>query len=94
MAFGHLDYDLRLMARGGMTAMQVLVSATKVTAEAIGFGDQIGTLEPGKLADLIVVDGNPSEDVTALSRVHAVFQGGVQVRGQQAAPSRVPALTL
>ena len=79
LAFGHLDYDLRLMARGGMTAMQVLVSATKVTAEAIGFGDQIGTLEPGKLADLIVVDGDPSEDVTALSRVRAVFQGGVQV---------------
>jgi imidazolonepropionase-like amidohydrolase len=84
LAFGHLEYDLQLMARGGMTAMQVLVSATRVTAEAIGFGDLIGTLEPGKLADLIVVEGDPSEDVTALSRVRAVFQEGVQVSGPPA----------
>jgi imidazolonepropionase-like amidohydrolase len=79
LAFGHLDYDLQLMHRGGMTAMQVLESATRITAEAIGFGDQIGTLEPGKLADLIVVDGDPSRDVTALSRVRAVFQSGRRV---------------
>jgi imidazolonepropionase-like amidohydrolase len=85
LAFGHLDYDLQLMVRGGMTAMQVLVSATKVTAEAIGFGDSIGTVEPGKLADLIVVNGDPSTDITALSRVRAVFQGGVQVSGPPAA---------
>jgi len=82
LAFGHLDYDLQLMQRGGMTAMQVLESATRVTAEAIGFADQIGTLEPGKIADLIVVDGDPSQDVTALSRVKAVFQAGSQVVGR------------
>ena len=76
LAFGHLDYDLTLMQRGGMSAMQVLESATRVTAEAIGFGDEIGTLEPGKLADLIVVDGDPSRDVAALGRVKAVFQSG------------------
>jgi imidazolonepropionase-like amidohydrolase len=81
LAFGHLQYDLELMHRGGMTAMQVLESATRVTAEAIGFADQIGTLEPGKVADLIVVDGDPSRDVTALSRVKAVFQAGAQVVG-------------
>lgn len=79
LAFGHLDYDLQLMVRGGMTPAQVLESATRITAEAIGFGDQIGTLIPGKLADLIVVDGDPRRDVTALSRVHAVFQGGKRV---------------
>src|SRR5205085_6484856 len=81
LAFGHLDYDLELMHRGGMTAMQVLESATRVTAEAIGFCDQIGTLEPGKVADLIVVEGDPSQDVAALSRVKAVFQAGRQVLG-------------
>jgi imidazolonepropionase-like amidohydrolase len=79
LAFGHLDYDLQLMVRGGMTPAQVLESATRITAEAIGFGDQLGTLEPGKLADLIAVDGDPSRDVTALSRVTAVFQGGRKV---------------
>jgi imidazolonepropionase-like amidohydrolase len=79
VAFGHLDYDLQLMMRGGMTAGQVLEAATRVTAEAIGFGDQLGTLTPGKLADLIAVEGNPSRDITALSRVRAVFQSGRRV---------------
>ena len=58
--------------------MQVLESATRVTAEAIGFGHELGTLEPGKIADLIVVDGDPSRDVSALSRVKAVFKDGLR----------------
>jgi imidazolonepropionase-like amidohydrolase len=79
VAFGHLDYDLQLMVRGGMTPAQVLESATRVTAESIGFGDQLGTLSPGKLADLIVVEGDPARDIAALSRVRAVFQSGQRV---------------
>jgi imidazolonepropionase-like amidohydrolase len=79
VAFGHLDYDLQLMVRGGMTPTQELESATRVTAESMGCGDQLGTLTPGKLADLIVVAGDPSQDITALSRVHAVFQSGRRV---------------
>ena len=79
VAFGHLDYDLQLMVRGGMTPAQVLESATRVTAESIGFGDQLGTLTPGKLADLIAVEGDPARDITALSRVRAVFQSGQRV---------------
>ena len=79
VAFGHLDYDLQLMVRGGMTPAQVLEAATRVTAESIGFGDQLGTLTPGKLADLIVVEGDPSRDISALSRVRAVFQSGRRV---------------
>jgi imidazolonepropionase-like amidohydrolase len=79
LAFGHLDYDLQLMARGGMTPMQVLESATRITADAIGCAADLGTLEPGKLADLIAVDGDPSRDVTALSRVQAVYLAGVRV---------------
>ncbi|TAK26030.1 MAG: amidohydrolase family protein [Chloroflexota bacterium] len=79
LEFGHLDYDFHLMHRGGMSAMQILESATRITAEAIGFAADVGTLEPGKLADLIVVDGDPSSDVTALSRVRAVYQTGQRV---------------
>jgi imidazolonepropionase-like amidohydrolase len=79
LAFGHLDYDLQLMVRGGMTPGQVLESATRITAEAIGFADQIGTIEPGKLADLIGLAGDPSQDIGALSRVRAVFQSGQRV---------------
>jgi imidazolonepropionase-like amidohydrolase len=76
---GRLIYDLILMARGGMTPHQVLQSATRVAAEAIGLGEQIGTLEPGKIADLIVVDGNPTENIAALGRIKSVFQSGERV---------------
>ncbi|MFB6131432.1 MAG: amidohydrolase family protein [Salinigranum sp.] len=50
----------------GMDPMEALKTATKNAAEAIGMGDEIGTLEPGKSADLIVVDGDPLSDVAVL----------------------------
>jgi len=51
--------------------MEAIVSATRTNAELIGMLDQIGTLVPGKLADLIVLDGNPLEDMT-------IFERGIQ----------------
>lgn len=76
---GRLIYDLELMVRGGMTPSEVLQAATRVSAEAIGLGDQLGTLAPGRVADLIAVEGDPSEDISALGRVRAVFQAGYRV---------------
>ena len=80
LAFGHLDYDLRLLVRVGFTPAEALVAATRISAEAIGLGKEIGTIEPGKIADLVAFDGDPTEDVSAFSRVVAVFQGGRQIR--------------
>ena len=54
-----------------MKPMEAIVSATRTNAELIGMLDQIGTLVPGKLADLIVLDGNPLEDMT-------IFERGIQ----------------
>lgn len=79
LAFGHLDYELQLMVQGGLTPAQALEAATRISAEASGLGSQVGTLEPGKEADLVVVDGDPTHDVSALSRVVAVFQSGRRV---------------
>ena len=76
LAFGHLDYDLELLVQVGFTPAEALASATRVSAEAIGLADEIGTLEPGKIADLVAFDGDPTIDVTACSRVEAVFQAG------------------
>ena len=63
-----------------MTPMEAIVSATRTNAELIGMLDQLGTLEPGKLADLIVVDGNPLEDLAlfehGLERVVLVMREG------------------
>ncbi len=80
LAFGHLDYDLQLLVRAGFTPGEALVSATRLSAEAIGMGSEIGTVAPGKVADLVAFDGDPTVDVGAFSRVVAVFQAGQRVR--------------
>jgi imidazolonepropionase-like amidohydrolase len=76
LAFGRLDYDLQLMVEGGMRPEQALAAATRVSGAAVGLGHQVGTVEPGKLADLVAVDGDPTRDLAALGRVRAVFVGG------------------
>lgn len=63
----------------GIPAIDVIRWATKNGAEAMGLGEETGTLEAGKLADLVVVDGDPLEDITILqdrSRILAVLKGG------------------
>ena len=60
------------MAEAGMTPMQAIVATTAMAAACIGLGDRVGTVEPGKLADLVVVDGDPLKD-PGLLRDHARF---------------------
>ena len=59
--------------------MQGFVSVTSEAAKALDVADTVGSLEAGKLADVIVVDGNPAEDVNALWNVEEVFLGGRRV---------------
>lgn len=61
----------------GMTPIEVISAATKTNAEILGQSDQLGTIEVGKLADLIVVDGNPLADINALGHVNIVVKDGV-----------------
>ena len=49
-----------------LTPMQAIVSATKIGAEALGIEDKIGTVEEGKLADLLIIKGNPTENISVL----------------------------
>lgn len=79
LAFGHLDYDLQLLVQVGFTPAQALLSATRISAEAIGMAEELGTIQPGKVADLTAFDGDPTRDIEAVSRVVAVFQAGVRV---------------
>src|SRR5437867_4278871 len=60
----------------GMTPMQAIQSATRTAADLLGMSDQIGTLEAGKLADVVAVPGNPLNDITALERVGFVMKDG------------------
>ena len=84
--YGMFDdfHDLSYLAQalvdyGGFPPLDVIEMLTAVPAHAIGWGDRIGTIEPGKLADLLVVKGNPVEDMPALHAVAAVYQAGVLV---------------
>jgi imidazolonepropionase-like amidohydrolase len=74
--FGCLWQELDVMVSGGMTAMQAIAAATESAARMLGLEDQIGSIQPGKQADLLIVDGNPIEDIAALSRVRLVMQAG------------------
>jgi imidazolonepropionase-like amidohydrolase len=69
----------------GLTPLEVIKCATKTGAEIMGRGDEFGTIEAGKLADLLVVDGDVVADISVLedrSRLIAVMQGGVIKAGQ------------
>jgi imidazolonepropionase-like amidohydrolase len=68
--------ELGLMADGGMPGRDVLVASTRSSAELMGVLDEVGTLEPGKVADLVVVSGDPFEMHGLGDRVERVYQAG------------------
>ncbi len=61
---------------GGQPAMEAIIGATSLAAEALGMKDRIGSIAPGMEADLIAVEGDPQRDITALRRVVFVMKGG------------------
>jgi hypothetical protein len=76
-----LHRELELLITAGMSPMEVLVGATRGNAEALGLGNDLGTLAPGKLADVVLLDANPLEDIANSRRVRLVLQGGEVVAG-------------
>jgi enamidase len=70
-----------LVVEGGLTPAEVLVAATKHAAESINRGDDLGTLEPGKLADVIVVAGDPLSDIGDMANVFVVIRDGEVILG-------------
>ncbi len=71
-----LPEEVEWLVRLGLSPMEAIVAATRGGAEALGTTDRLGTIEPGKWADLILVDRDPLEDVAALKSVSWVMQGG------------------
>ena len=74
--------DFRYLVAYGMTPLQAVQSATLVAAELLRLGSELGTLEPGRRADVIAVDGNPLTDITTLERVRFVAKDGRVVRNR------------
>ena len=65
------------MVEGGMTPMEAILSATKIGAELLGIEDKLGTIEIGKIADIIAVKGNPIKDISVLQNVSFVMKNGI-----------------
>ncbi len=70
--------------RAGMPALDVIRAVTGNAAEMLGWGDRIGSIEPGKFADLVAVSGDPVADISELERVRFVMKGGQVVRNELA----------
>jgi imidazolonepropionase-like amidohydrolase len=72
--------EFAYMVKWGMTPAQAIRSATATASELLGMQDKIGTIEPGKLADIVAVSGDPLTDITVLEKVDFVMKGGVVYR--------------
>ena len=72
-----------LVKVGGMSATRAIQSGTIVNAEALGWKDQMGSIEKGKFADLVAVSGDPVADITELQRVKFVMKGGKVIRNDK-----------
>jgi enamidase len=68
--------EMEWMVQAGMSPHQVIQAGTRHAAELLGRLDELGTLEPGKLADLIIVDGDPLEDISVIHNIEVVLKGG------------------
>jgi imidazolonepropionase-like amidohydrolase len=68
--------ELKNFERIGYKPQEALIAATRTNAEILGMADRLGTIEPGKLADLIIVDGKPDVNVEDLAKVPFVMVGG------------------
>jgi imidazolonepropionase-like amidohydrolase len=77
--------ELSALVESGMTPMEVISAATKTNARILGLDDKLGTIEVGKLADIIIVDGNPLRNVEVLDYVDVVIRDGVVWYSERAA---------
>ena len=73
---GHNGHELVLMTQAGLSPLAALKAATSVDAELLGIADRLGTLQPGKLADIVAVPGNPLVDIATMERVRFVMKDG------------------
>ena len=71
------------LAKAGLTPMQVIVAATQSGAAALGLLDDLGTLEQGKVGDLVILDANPLASIDNLARVAAIVVRGTYITADE-----------
>jgi imidazolonepropionase-like amidohydrolase len=72
-------YEVTMMRMAGMTPMQIILACTRNAAQVCHREKQLGTLETGKIADILVIEGNPLKDLKALAKTKFVFKDGVPI---------------
>lgn len=77
---GFVAREIELMVENGMTPQAALEASTRVAADLLGIRDLVGTIEVGKQADMVLIDGDPHSDPGALRNIWAVFQSGRRIR--------------
>jgi imidazolonepropionase-like amidohydrolase/predicted enzyme related to lactoylglutathione lyase len=85
--------EMEFMAEAGLTPEKIIRAGTRNAAEHLGLLDDLGTVEPGKIADLIIVDGDPLKDISCLHQVQMVIKGGQivhDVEAEAALPKGIP----
>ena len=75
-------HEIARMHEAGMSPGQIIVASTMNAAHVCGLGEELGTLEPGKAADVLVVNGDPLQDLDALTDVRLVIHGGTVIRDE------------
>jgi imidazolonepropionase-like amidohydrolase len=80
--------EIKVHVDMGMTPQRAIAAATRINAQIIGKGRELGSIEPGKIADIIVVPGNPLFDIVALSNVEIVVKDGTVFKGGKTADAK------
>jgi imidazolonepropionase-like amidohydrolase len=75
-------YEIEQMSKAGMTPLQIIVASTKNAAIVSGIDDQVGSLETGKIADVLVISGDPLDDLQNLLKVRMVIHNGTIIRDE------------
>jgi imidazolonepropionase-like amidohydrolase len=80
-----MRFEMQALVESGMTPIQVISAATKTNAEILGRFAELGSIEPGKLADLAIVRGNPLENIANVGNVDVVVKDGMIFYAETAA---------
>jgi imidazolonepropionase-like amidohydrolase len=81
---GMNGHEFGKMVEMGLTPLQAIQAGTVNAADLLGWAEKVGTIEPGKWADIVAVDGDPLRDVTALEHVKFVMKGGKVIKNEYA----------
>jgi imidazolonepropionase-like amidohydrolase len=75
---GTVPLGIEYLVEGGFTNLEAIQAATSVAAKLIGYGDEFGTLEKGKSADIISVKGNPAQKIEDILNIHFIMRSGIR----------------